>query len=425
MNSDDGVRQRRIDVAWRLGVVASFSLAVARDQLVSVAGVETVLSILQFGIPTVILFAMLLQCRRRPASLRRSDKAVALLVVGFAVLLIVTSPFSASPSQSLVQSLIFAVMAAFVLVTYLLRWTKDSVVARDLLTVYLAVAVAQLLGLVAFLLGAEWATGYYGRLVGVFSNANYAGMISAFTLPLVVYLYATTAGRLRIVVLLATAPIALGLLTSQSRGALLAAIVGLVLATMLQVRRRRFSITAIAAGAVLGVAILVVYTIARSGSTAGLPQSSTDISSGRFDLIGLLLGRWLESPIIGQGYRSTAELTDGIEAHNLLLSILVENGVIGAVLAIGLVVSLVVASRGLSAAATAGAGVAVLVSELTESSFFGWGAPSTLVAWIVLFASARMSGTHNGSPRWSRTLDVSPPENEAQPRGVGRATDSI
>lgn len=377
---------------WRAGLVLFIVVAIFRARASVPDGLDAQLTILQFGIALVLTLLFLPEIRRH--RVRRIDWTVTISMAAFLALLAFTWPLSAVPIESLSQTAIFAVMAAFVLGTYLFRWDSRDIVAGDLFAVYLAVAGAQTIGLVGYLSGLEWASGYYDRFVGLFSNANYAGMISAFTLPLVVFLVAGANKSTQAIALIAALPLAGGLFASLSRGALIATAVGLSLGLILVVRRLWFTICTLILGATLTAGVVAYSFALRSQSTSGLTQDSTDLTSGRFDLAATLLAQWLQAPILGHGYRASASITDGLEAHNLFLSILVETGIVGAICVAAVVVSLAVASNGWRASTAVAASVAILVSELTESSLFGWGSPTTVVAWIVLFAPAALGRYH-------------------------------
>ena len=113
-----------------------------------------------------------------------------------------------------------------------------------------------------------------------------------------------------------------------------------------------------------------------------------DVTSGRLEIYHSYLLWWLERPWLGIGYRTPRFNANGVlfEAHNVYLSVLVELGVVGAVVFAALLVGLFrsAARRNalIAAAATA------LAVEVTESSIFGLAGPAALTSWLVLFAWA-------------------------------------
>ncbi|MCY7288419.1 MAG: hypothetical protein LH624_09275, partial [Cryobacterium sp.] len=120
----------------------------------------------------------------------------------------------------------------------------------------------------------------------------------------------------------------------------------------------------------------------------------TDISSGRFELYANLFGSIADRPVLGSGYRTTELLPamQGSGGHNLLLSVTAELGIMGIFWFLAVILVLISGSflpKSYTAAAALLTGVTIVgVSELTESSILGWGSPTTLLAWLLIFVAA-------------------------------------
>jgi O-antigen ligase len=374
--------------SWRVGLLAFVVVATARAKAPIAGSADSILTATQFGIVIVLIAVVVVS--RRSAPLRRHDVALLAALGAFVALQLATWPWSRDATVSGSQAVILLIMAAFLAVTYCFRWTEAAVVRLDLLFVYAVVCCLQLVGLTAFVLGADWATAGYGRFVGVFSNANFTGMISAFVLPLAVYLQRTVRARPGLLLWAGAAVLAITVVISLSRGALLASVAGLVVASVFLVRRLWFTVAAGVCGVVAGVGLTVaLFAIRSTAVDTSLDEAAADPSSGRLDLAATLLDAWSTNPVFGIGYRASAAVTGGLEAHNIYLTVLVETGVLGAALFLALLAAVALAAprRGMPAVLIGGA-VAVAVAETTESSLFGWGAPSTVVAWIVVLALA-------------------------------------
>jgi len=375
---------------WRVGVALYVAVAAIRAKIIFEGGTTTALTALQFGVILIVIATTVVL--RRTGPLRRVDISLVCALAAFTVLQLATWPWSADVEASRSQALILLLMAGFLVVTYCLRWATVAAARGDLVFAFALVCVLQTIGLTAYLLGAEWASAGYGRFVGVYTNANFAGMVSAFVLPLSIYFVRFLKGSARGLVLAGSAVLLATLGLSLSRGAFVACTAGIVIALIFLVRKLWFTIGILVAGAITGGGLtLVLFALRNTAIDVTLDPAAADPSSGRLDLAAVLLESWSHSPIFGIGYRASTSVTDGLEAHNIYLSVLVETGIVGALAFAALIVSIGIAGprRGISAIAAGGA-VSVAVSETTESALFGWGAPSAIVAWIVVLAFAAL-----------------------------------
>ncbi|MDQ0824657.1 O-antigen ligase [Arthrobacter sp. B2I5] len=374
---------------WRTMVGTSLLVSVLRSGPTSALLSETGWYILQFG-PIVLAGIALLP--KKPGRIRDSDRAVVLFMILFAVIALATNLTTLAPSATLPQSILLAGMTTFLLLTFVRRWSGPSDLRGDVSMVFLLITMVQIVGVVAVLAGQAWPVDPdYGRFRGMYSNANYAGMMSAIGIAGGVYLF--RASKRRILVLASMAVLTAAMLLSGSRGALLAVVIA-VLILMLSGTQR----TLILPLAVLGGLFFVFAMVIDPQLLEPLDRfflrdgSSPDVTSGRLQIYQQLLDMFQKSPLTGTGYRSIEEVkpgAPGLAAHNIYLSILTETGLFGAFIFVALGLSVLAASRlENSARPLLVVVVTIAVVELTESSIYGWGGPSALTAWMLILAFA-------------------------------------
>jgi O-antigen ligase len=392
---------------WRLGVCVALASAALRSGGLGFLLGDLAWYALQFG-PLLLLglahtVAMIRSKGPRPSRTALAVITAAAALVGVAAL----SAIGASePGQTLRQVALLAVVFLFLLTTYAHRWSRDGALDGDLLTVFVVGVGLQTLGLVGFVSGQAWAIGDYGRLVGVTPNANYAGISCAVLVALSFHFRESWTKVAALFPLTA-------LILSDSRGSTLGLMVGLLAMLVLSpaIRGNMFArIWAIAIILILPIvfglrSLRVIGGVpARfpvdtpAASVPGLsPPSAPDISSGRFDIYAAYLQRWAQQPWLGGGYRTSQVQLNGqlFEAHNVYLSVLVEMGVLGALVFAALLVATFRSAA--SGAALIGAASTALSVELTESSLFGLGGPTAIMSWLVLFGWAA-SGLAGKSP---------------------------
>ncbi len=234
------------------------------------------------------------------------------------------------------------------------------------------------------------------RAVGPFNNSNYFGLFAVLTLIVALHRASSGPPWRRIVTLLATAVIAIAVVLSFSRGALLAGAAGLIVLGFS--RRPMLGVAAILLCVIGAFASYQMFSEARFGATAA--NISTDAAlanqaasdAGRLAATNagfVLFGR---NPIFGVGFGqyhfvSTLYL-DGNPtsySHNWYMDVLAEQGIVGislmALAAVLIMIGLCRAEpsrRGLACAVLAAYAVG---SAFTEAP----GSPQTSgIAWFVV-----------------------------------------
>lgn len=359
-----------------------------------------------------------------------------LVAVAFSAFAGLSALWSVAPRVSLEDAVTTSVMLAFLVLTAATRWQDQSTLRADLTFVFGVVVALQGSALLAGGLGID--TIYdpdYGRFRGWFSNANYAGIISALGLSVgmghllmrpsearslpddassakVGRVAKWSSGRnLTTWVLVAFLPLWAALVLAQSRGATLALVLSVVVAVLPRLGWQR-SLGIVGAAAVAAVAVVVLNGLTNEPPGADLVSSSepgghqspsfdpitrddeTDVTSGRVGIYKELVATIGDHPVAGTGYRTT-ELNPGLDGsagHNIYLSTFAETGLVGgllfvALLGLPLFRAMSEYSPRLGAPAAAGA-VMVALSEVFESSILGWGSPTTLLAWFAVVAGA-------------------------------------
>lgn len=374
---------------WRTMVGTSLLVSVLRSGPTSTLLNENSWYVLQFG---PIFLATIGLLPKKQGRIRNSDQAVILFMSLFAAAALATNFTTLAPSATLPQSILLAVMTAFLLLTYVRRWSVPAQLRGDVSMVFLLIALVQLVGLGAVLAGQAWPFDPdYGRFRGMYSNANYAGMMSAIGIAVGIYLLRTS--RHRSLILASMAFLIVAMLLSGSRGALLAlAVAGLTL-TLSGTERRVLIPLSVLAGVVFIFAMVIKPALLDPLDKFFLRDgASPDITSGRLQIYQQLLDLFQKSPWTGTGYRSIEEVkpgAPGLAAHNIYLSVLTETGLYGTLFFAALGVSVLVASQcGRKGRPLLVVVVTIATVELTESSIYGWGGPSALTAWILILAFA-------------------------------------
>lgn len=172
-----------------------------------------------------------------------------------------------------------------------------------------------------------------------------------------------------------------GLLGSQSRGAIVALLVALVVATLRSrdVRRRSAPLFVV----LIPLALFAFFSI-RSQVEQPADTTSSLTERARFREQGL--EAWRESPILGQGMRffEQGELALNSDPHNVVVASLSETGVVGLVALIGLLAVTVRVMWRLRTA-LALAALAVVVARFTHGLFdVYWVAGSQALPWMIV-----------------------------------------
>jgi O-antigen ligase len=210
-----------------------------------------------------------------------------------------------------------------------------------------------------------------GRISGPFGDPNYFGAYLGAMAALAVAL-ALEAGSMRVKGSLSalTALLSITLLLTQSRGALLSAIAGLIVIAF--VHSRRAGLIAIAG---LSLAVVLTYPVFSDWRFEGdeiRASASLASAAGRTEAWIAGVDTFLSSPLFGIGLGRFGEGSPGgMLAHNWYVQILAELGVVGFVIWALFIGATVAALRGRPrpARATGYAVLAVwLVASLTLSS---------------------------------------------------------
>ncbi|MGN6607605.1 MAG: O-antigen ligase family protein [Jatrophihabitans sp.] len=183
----------------------------------------------------------------------------------------------------------------------------------------------------------------WGSLVGIFSNGNNLGQFLAMGLPAVLLI------RSRGMRVLGVLCCLFALVWSASRGSMYA--VGLASVAYLVVSRARREARAALTATILGAAFLLVCV---------LPFVTTDPTAftNRGAVWAASRLAWGESPLVGKGSNwfsilgsSSASIGSSVfHAHNQFLHLLVTGGVLLAVLAAAMVITMIIAAARLAAA---------------------------------------------------------------------------
>ncbi|MGI8759170.1 MAG: O-antigen ligase family protein [Acidimicrobiales bacterium] len=195
-----------------------------------------------------------------------------------------------------------------------------------------------------------------------------------------------------------------GLLASQSRGAIVALLVALIVATVgsRDVRRRSAPLFVV----LVPLALFAFFSI-RSQVEQPADATSSVTERARFREQGL--EAWEASPVLGQGMRffEQGELALTSDPHNVVVSSLSETGVVGLAALVGL---LAVTARVLWRIRTglALAALAVVVARFTHGLFdVYWVAGTQALPWMIVgmaLADAGAAGDRQGADRPSDRL---------------------
>jgi O-antigen ligase len=188
------------------------------------------------------------------------------------------------------------------------------------------------------------------RAVGTFGNPNFLGGSAAMSLTAAASLMASAQSR-RVRVALLGCAIVLGgaVIISLSRGALIAALVGLLAVGL--TRGRRTAIAVVAVGLVGALIIYPAFVEWRLASLFGPASAAAIQQTGASDanrVTGALAGvsMFLSSPLVGVGfghYLANAVQIPGVvaTAHNWYTYVLGEQGIVGAILFVSALAALI------------------------------------------------------------------------------------
>ncbi|GAB3800080.1 hypothetical protein GCM10028798_14050 [Humibacter antri] len=373
---------------WRTMVATSVAVSVLRSGPMLPFLNGSIWYALQFG-PLVIAAGITIFSSKAAPS-RRVDRALVAFLLLYAAWAIATTGFSITPGDTLSQALLLFGVTLFLVLTYTRRWVDVDVIRGDLLVLFWTLSVLQAVGVIGLLAGQSWPLDPdYGRYRGLFSNANYAGIVSAAMIMLGVYLLRYAVRRIAIVCALAV--LLVGMIASGSRGAILALVVGILVLLLARTARRVIVPLLLSAGFIIVIVVIAAPQVLTPLSTFFRrdPSVANDPTSGRLTIYETLLARFTKAPITGTGYHTTDAVTGGLAAHDTYLSVLSQTGILGFVVFLSLIIAIILASRSGSAPRPlVSVAVTVAVIELTESSIYGFGGPTALTFWLLVLAFA-------------------------------------
>ncbi|WP_403022477.1 O-antigen ligase family protein [Salinibacterium sp. GXW1014] len=296
-------------------------------------------------------------------------------------------------AQTIAMGLVFAFICLFLTTTVEMRWRRRDVLNSDLKFVLWMLFAAMIAGALLYTVSSSAATGEHLQFQGVFPNPNYTASSAACAIPMAVWASRRAQNRIFVSLYVVIALVALvTIVATGSRGVLVAAAAGLVVAIAVSLPWR------LVWPPLVGLAVLAVgLLLARwdwffgYGAFFDRSDQGSDFSSGRFEIWGRVVELWLSHPVLGLGYRTVELLPDSktLNAHNIYLSVLVELGLVGFLLFVGVIAAICWPSVRMAARHDLplfGVVVTVLLVEMTEASLFGFGGPTATISWLLLLS---------------------------------------
>lgn len=382
-----GLIQRNRRGAWRVVLVTALTTTAMRegafDGLLSARGWQLVQLVLLAGLIFLALPGLYTARARR--FLWRSSGSGFGLGAGLLVTVAASSALvSPTKSWSLIQAVLLAVVLGTVLVSAADRWRTSARLRGDLDVVVISVSALLAWGLVVeFCGGTDWPLNpTAGRFQSFYFNPNIAGLLAAMCGLLAL---AGVWQRPRRWWLLAAGGVcAVVVLLSGSRGALVATAVGLIALGWVLGRWRALIVTT--AAAMLGCSAVVLWARGREGGLLRLGGIFAD--AGRFDLWAQAWRRFLDHPLLGNGFRSGTDQGTSFTLHNVYLSLLAELGLAGVVAIAVLSATVIWGIIRTRRPWLVGAVVALVVAELFDSSLVGSLGAVALPGWLLLAGAA-------------------------------------
>lgn len=346
-----------------LAVAAVVAWATLRHPLVPVIGVVLVLpfgthsllgtSVAQVVSAAAVMAVALIAVAERRSIIPRQPMllwASALVAAGF-----LSVHDAVDPGASLRECLHYAagVTLTWAVVYAIGTVGQVRVVATTLSVVGAAVALTTL-GSIGQLQAAQSGNVVVGRATGIFSQPNELGSFCAVvTLLAVGTAFAHQRRALRRLCLLAAAASTVGLVLSLSRGAWIGTAAGVLLLTWLIPQLRRKVLGALVLISIAGACLMLIPTTASIASILVARLDSITSPTNPYDdrpaIWAEATHQFLEHPLFGvgpSGYTAASVVEKSVlharpaeHAHNLLLVMASEQGILGIVLLFGVIVS--------------------------------------------------------------------------------------
>jgi O-antigen ligase len=188
--------------------------------------------------------------------------------------------------------------------------------------------------------------GYESRYTGSGLNADQVGLYLVLGLPIAWHLLMHRRGIVRVVAAIYVVTAPLGLILTATRGAFVACFVALLIIPLtLRKSVRSYAL----AGAILIAAAISAVLVAPSANWARIEGTGTELveggsMSGRTDIWDASLRAFPQRPLLGAGLGAHGVAIEPfthkrMPAHNTALEVLVEDGIVGLCLFIGLIVA--------------------------------------------------------------------------------------
>jgi hypothetical protein len=366
------------------------------------------------------------------------------VIAAFTLLALLSALWSPEPSLTVDRALGFAVLMVAAAALALGAVERPRVAGQLMLALVAATTLIALAGLVELWHAYDQAVlpatkGQGARYSGIGQNPNQIPMLIALVLPLAVWVFRESRGRVRAVAVGVVVLLVGSLVASGSRGAIVAAFAGCLVYLLAVVPRRRLLVfaasTALFVGAIVATQLPkpadrnpVLYdTFGRTvplgpkdlnarlplESELGFPANGMDtgktrtlfFTSGRLQAWETAADQGLDRPIAGYGFGTEDETF--VDRSYLFVSEAVENSFLGVFLQLGaLGLAILVAALALPlaawwhvrkafdperaelAAACAGSVVAGIVLAVPQSYLTSVGSPPTAAFWIAFFLLA-------------------------------------
>ena len=190
------------------------------------------------------------------------------------------------------------------------------------------------------------------RALGPFGNPNYMGAFAALAIALALGLMTIAKSRpWRAVLVGIIVVVGVALALSQSRGAIVAAFVGVAVVGL--AKSRALAVAIVSAGVAAAFVLYPAFVQWRLENES-VTRYATLVESDNVRIDGLLAGvqLFLSAPLLGIGFGHYIQLStdvpgvlDPINAHNWYLAVLAEQGLVGVALWIALALAVVVRLR--------------------------------------------------------------------------------